>query len=316
MDHVPGARWHGIGSRKPCLLRAVSFFIWAPEADVFISESEGFMAGRFFEQLLDSNWQKKPKAKRSLTLPVSIAVHVVVLAAVVVLPLMSWGELPEPDQGAVRAFFVEQAAPPPPPPPPAPPKAVARPRVEAPKMKMQAPTEPPKFTAPIEVPPKIEDPGVDVGGSDLGLAGGETGGVEGGVAGGVQGGTLGGVVGGVPGGLPAVEAPPPPPPTPAPEVPKGPVRVGGQIKEPRKVRNVSPVYPEIAKQARVQGVVVLEAVISPTGEVTNVRVLRGAPLLNDAAVAAVRQWSYTPTQLNGQPVSVVMTVTVNFRLGD
>jgi protein TonB len=63
-------------------------------------------------------------------------------------------------------------------------------------------------------------------------------------------------------------------------------------------------------------VVVLEAVISPSGEVTNVRVLRGVPLLNDAALQAVRQWRYTPTMLNGQPVSVVMTVTVNFRLGD
>lgn len=94
------------------------------------------------------------------------------------------------------------------------------------------------------------------------------------------------------------------------------MRVGGQIKEPSKIRNVSPAYPDIAKQARVQGVVVLEAVISPSGEVTNVRVLRGVPLLNDAAALAVRQWRYTPTTLNGQPVAVVMTVTVNFRLGE
>jgi protein TonB len=253
-----------------------------------------------------------------MTLPVSIAVHVVVLAAVVVVPLMSWGELPEPDQGAVRAFFVESApAPPPPPPPPAPPKAAMKPRVERPQMKVQTPTEVPKFTAPVEVPPKIEDPGVDLGGSDLGVAGGEAGGVAGGVVGGVQGGVEGGVVGGVLGGVPEPQAlPPPPPPTTQPAAPKGPVRVGGQIREPSKVRNVPPSYPEIAKQARVQGVVVLEAVISPSGEVTNVRVLRGVPLLNDAALQAVRQWRYTPTMLNGQPVSVVMTVTVNFRLGD
>jgi protein TonB len=292
---------------------------WQCILDIFRSggplrfhETEGFMAGRFFEQLLDSNWQKNPRKKRSLTLPVSIAIHVVVLAAVVIVPLMSFGELPEPDQGAVRAFFVEQAAPPPPPPPPAPPRAAARPRVERPQMKVETPTVTPKFTAPIEVPPKIEDPGVDVGGSDVGVAGGETGGVEGGVEGGVQGGTVGGVVGGVLGGMPEPEAPPPPPPP----APTGPVRVGGQIKEPTKVRNVPPVYPEVAKQARVQGVVVLEAVISPSGEVTNVRVLRGVPLLNDAAVAAVKQWSYTPTMLNGTPVAVVMTVTVNFRLGE
>jgi protein TonB len=266
------------------------------------------MAGRFFEQLLDSNPQKHPKAKRRMTLPVSIAIHVVVLAAVIIVPMMSWGELPEPEQGAVRAFFVESAPAPPPPPPPAPPKAAAT-RVEKPKVKME--TTEPKFTAPMEVPPKIDDPGVDVG-SDMGVAGGEPGGVEGGV----QGGTVGGVVGGVLGGVPEPEAtPPPPPPTQAP-APKGPVRVGGQIKEPSKIRNVAPAYPDIAKQARVQGVVVLEAVISPSGEVTNVRVLRGVPLLNDAAAAAVRQWRYTPTTLNGQPVAVVMTVTVNFRLGE
>lgn len=272
------------------------------------------MPGRFLEHLLDSDWQKKPKAKRRMTLPVSVAIHVVVLAAVVVLPLMSWGELPEPDQGAVRAFFVESApaAPPPPPPPPAPPKA-AMARVQKPQVKMEKPTETPKFTAPMEVPPKIADPGFDVGGSDMGVAAGERGGVEGGVAGGVPGGVVGGVVGGVLGGVPEPQATPPPPPPP-PTVPKGPVRVGGQIKEPSKVRNVPPAYPDIAKQARVQGVVVLEAVINSSGEVTNVRVLRGVPLLNDAAAAAVRQWRYTPTTLNGQPVAVVMTVTVNFRL--
>ncbi|HVR69997.1 MAG TPA: energy transducer TonB [Vicinamibacteria bacterium] len=278
------------------------------------------MAGRFFEQLLDSSWQGNRRAKRGLILPVSIAIHTVVLVAVVVLPLMSWGELPEPDPGAVRAFFVESAPvappPPPPPPPPAAPRAATRPRVERPKVKVETLTEAPRFTAPVEVPPRIDDPGVDIGGSDLGVAGGEPGGVAGGVAGGVQGGVIGGVVGGVLGGVPEPEATPPPPPPTQPPAPKGPVRVGGQIKEPTKVRNVPPAYPDIAKQARVQGVVVLEAVISPSGEVTNVRVMRGVPLLNDAATNAVRQWRYTPTMLNGQPVSLVMTVTVNFRLDD
>src|SRR5919106_89383 len=125
------------------------------------------MPGRFFEQLLDSNWQKIPKAKRRLTLPVSIAIHVIVLAVVVVVPLMSWGELPEPDQGAVRAFFVESAAPPPPPPPPAP-KAAQRPKVEKPKVQV-TPTKAPKFTAPIEIPDKVPDAGVDLGGSAMGI---------------------------------------------------------------------------------------------------------------------------------------------------
>jgi protein TonB len=277
------------------------------------------MAG-LFDQLLESNLSKSRRPKSRLTLPVSIAIHVVVLTAVVVLPLMSWGELPEPDKGAVRAFFVESAAPPPPPPPP-PPAAkaatVARPKLTEPKAVV--PQEAPKFTAPIEVPERIAvDPGSDLGTADLpaGEPDGAPGGVEGGVKGGVEGGVKGGVVGGVLGGVPQPEATPPPTPAPKPEpTPSGPVRVGGKIKAPTKVSNVPPVYPDIAKQARVQGVVVLEATISPSGEVTNVRVVNGIPLLNEAAMNAVRQWRYTPTLLNGVPVPVIMTVTVNFRLG-
>jgi len=93
------------------------------------------------------------------------------------------------------------------------------------------------------------------------------------------------------------------------------VRVGGSIKEPKKLKSVAPEYPEIARQARVQGVVILECTISPEGEITRVTVLRGIPLLDQAAVDAVKQWVYAPTLLNGEPVSVIMTVTVNFRLG-
>jgi TonB family protein len=93
-----------------------------------------------------------------------------------------------------------------------------------------------------------------------------------------------------------------------------PIRVGGAITEPRKVRNVAPVYPEIARQARVQGIVILEATIDATGKVTEVTVLRGVPLLDQAAIEAVRQWEYTPTLLDGKPVPVIMTITVNFKL--
>ena len=91
--------------------------------------------------------------------------------------------------------------------------------------------------------------------------------------------------------------------------------MGGNIKEPRKLKNVNPVYPDIAKQARVQGIVILECVIGSLGDVTEVRVLRGIPLLDQAAIDAVKQWVYTPTLLNGLPVPVIMTVTVNFSLG-
>jgi TonB family protein len=129
---------------------------------------------------------------------------------------------------------------------------------------------------------------------------------EGGVSGGVEGGVPGGVVGGVVGGLP--EAPPPPPP------PVAPVRVGGNIRPPTKIKNVNPVYPSIAQSARVQGVVIVEATIGPDGKVSDARVLRSIPLLDQAALDAVRQWVFTPTLLNGVPVPVIMTVTVNFTL--
>ena len=88
----------------------------------------------------------------------------------------------------------------------------------------------------------------------------------------------------------------------------------GKIKEPKKTKDVPPQYPDIAKQARVQGVVILECTISPQGRVSDVKILRGIPLLNEAALTAVKQWVYSPTLLNGVPVPVIMTVTVNFRL--
>lgn len=109
----------------------------------------------------------------------------------------------------------------------------------------------------------------------------------------------------VPSMMAFVAAPPPPP---------EPVRVGGNIQAPTKVTNVDPRYPPVAQAARVQGVVILEAVIGPDGRVTDVKVLRSVPLLDEAAIEAVRQWTYTPTLLNGVAVPVIMTVTVNFQL--
>jgi TonB family protein len=105
--------------------------------------------------------------------------------------------------------------------------------------------------------------------------------------------------------------------TPTPAVPGGlmaPVRVGGDIKEPKKIRHVAPVYPDAALADRVQGVVILEAIIDTNGNVSDAKVLRSVPLLDQAAVDAVLQWQFTPTVLNGTPVRVIMTVTVNFSL--
>jgi periplasmic protein TonB len=244
------------------------------------------MERRLFEDLVESN-AARSHTSQGYTLPISLTLHAIALVAIVVVPLLTQAELPEP-AAAVNAFFVEPAAAPPPPPPPPPPapRAASAPRAVQPVTPADA-----KFTAPVDVPDQIKpEAGLDVG-------------VPGGVAGGVEGGVPGGVVGGVVGGLP--EAPPPPVQA---------VRVGGQIKEPKKIKNENPTYPDIAKQARVQGIVILECTISPQGKVTDVKILRGIPLLDQAAVDAVKQWVYTPTLLNGVPVPVIMTVTVNFKL--
>ena len=92
------------------------------------------------------------------------------------------------------------------------------------------------------------------------------------------------------------------------------IRVGGDIKEPQKIKDVKPVYPDDARAARVQGIVILEVIVGQDGSVTDAQVLRSVPMLDQAALEAVRQWAFTPTLLNGMPVSVIMTVTVNFAL--
>ena len=86
------------------------------------------------------------------------------------------------------------------------------------------------------------------------------------------------------------------------------------MREPKRIAGSPPEYPLIARNARVQGVVILEAVINERGEVGRIKVLRSVPLLDNAAITAVQQWRYTPTLLNGVPVSVLMTITVNFTL--
>jgi len=215
------------------------------------------------------------------TVPVSILAHIVLFAVVIIIPLMATDVLPTPP--VMMAFA---GAPPPPPPPPPPAPAVQQKPIEVVNPNA-APIEAPKEIVP-EAPP-----------SNAGISTGVPGGVEGGIPGGV----MGGVVGGLP------EAPPPPPPPPT-----APVRVGGNIKPPTKTRDVKPIYPPIAQSARVQGVVIIEATIGADGRVQQAKVLRGQPLLDQAALDAVKQWQFTPTLLNNVPVPVIMTVTVNFTL--
>ena len=106
-----------------------------------------------------------------------------------------------------------------------------------------------------------------------------------------------------------------PPPPPAQLAPPTAIRAGTRgVSLPQKLNEVSPVYPSIAMQAHIEGIVIIEATINESGNVVNARVLRSVPLLDQAAVEAVKQWRYTPSMLNGSPVPVIMTVTVNFTL--
>lgn len=105
------------------------------------------------------------------------------------------------------------------------------------------------------------------------------------------------------------------PPSGPPVIDQGPMRVGGEIEAPEKIVNVPPQYPELARRARLSGVVILEAIIDREGNVKDATVLRGLGLgLDEAAMSAVQQWKYTPTFYNGRPVEVLLTVTVQFQL--
>ena len=116
------------------------------------------------------------------------------------------------------------------------------------------------------------------------------------------------------GGPTPVQVPAPTPPPPAVDASR-PLRVAGGVTEPKKIKDVKPVYPPIAETARISGVVIAEIVIDTNGDVRDARILRSIPMLDQAALDAIRQWRYTPTTLNGVPVELVMTVTVSFTLG-
>jgi protein TonB len=130
------------------------------------------------------------------------------------------------------------------------------------------------------------------------------GGVAGGIAGGVSGGVPGGVEGGVKGGVKERASE------------DGEVlRVGGDVKEPVQVTHVPPTYPEEARKNRIQGRVVLEAVIDRKGNVTTIGAIESPdPMLTEAAIQAVKKWTYKPATKNGKPVKVHLTVTVAFKL--
>jgi len=220
------------------------------------------------------------RARRRLSiLPVSIAVHAIAVGLFVMSPLATVGDLPAFSSPLQAARYMPTIAPPSPPPPSESHAGVPR-------------------GAPIEAPLTIAPE--SAASSDRAAEGG----LESSI--------------GVNAGPPLVlglegNGPVPVPPSPPPQ-PTRPVRVGQGIREPKKILHVAPEYPIIAQRAGVEGTVILEAILDVTGKVVQVRVIRSHPLLDDAAVKAVQQWRYTPTELNGVPVPVLMTITVRFSL--
>jgi len=241
------------------------------------------------------------KTNTTWTVMLSFIVQCVLIVVAVILPMIYFDVLPA---AQLTSFLVAPPPPPPPPPPPAaaPPKVVKVIPRQFDAGRLQAPKAIPKDIAIIkedELPP----PSAGVGG------------VIGGMAGGISGGAMGGVLGGIIGAVPTA-APPPPPPPPKKETKAAPqrIRVGGNVQAANLVSQQRPVYPPLAKQARISGTVELSAIIGRDGRVQDLKVVKGHPLLVQAALDAVKNWVYRPTLLNGEPVEVSTTIDVNFTL--
>ncbi|HWY56773.1 MAG TPA: energy transducer TonB [Terriglobales bacterium] len=240
----------------------------------------------FADSLLDSPWTDR--SRRGLTTLVSFAVQSVAVGALLLLPLLYTQGLPQ------LQLIASLVAPTPPPAPPPQPMRSAREMTSNLSRDGQV-------IAPRSVPREIlhvdetsVPPPVDVGG--LGVVGG-------------TGNSLArnGVLDSIGGGLNAIV--PPPPPAPSIHAPRV-----SRMMEGNLIYRVQPQYPPLARQARVQGIVVLRAVISRDGKIENVQVIGGHPLLVKSAMDAVRQWRYRPYYLNNEPVEVETQVTVNFTL--
>jgi len=238
------------------------------------------------------------KTNKGWTVVISFTIQCLLLVVAVILPMVYFDVLPA---AQLSSFLVAPPPPPPPPPPPAAAQVVKTVRVIPRQFdagKLITPKAIPKDIAIIreeELPPASAGAGV-----------------YGGIAGGIGGGAAGGVLGGIINSVQAA-APPPPPPPPKAVVPQR-IRVGGNVQAANLINQVRPVYPPLAKQARISGVVELSAIIGKDGRVQDLKVVRGHPLLVQAALDAVKNWVYRPTLLNGEPVEVSTTIDVNFTL--
>ncbi len=246
----------------------------------------------FEDSLLESG--KRFKTRRPLTTSLSFGVQGLLVGVVVLIPLFIPQALP---QQHLTTFLV---APPPPPPPgslsqrPRSRKTVSQKKVsEIEDGRLRTPTAIPNKIAVVqeEAPPP--------------LVAGVIGGVPGGVPGGTPGGVLGGVLGNpLPPLVPKVVVPPPP----------QKLRISSGVAEANLIHRVLPQYPPLARQARIEGVVKLQAVISKDGSIENLRVVSGHNMLAQAALEAVRQWRYKPTLLSGEPCEAETEISVVFKI--
>jgi protein TonB len=226
---------------------------------------------------------------KAAVLPLAALAHGLLALLLVVIPIIRPGDLPRVD---LTSVFV---APAPPAPPPPPPKGRSHSGAAVRRIKPVRTVGPGVsafLTAPVAIPNTITEEPIDWGGAEDGIPGGVDYGVAGGYPKNLIGDALYRIIGD--------EAVP--------------VRAAGQVKIPRLVKRVEPAYPEIARLGRIQGTVILEATTDMYGRVVGVKILRSVPLLDEAAVDAVRQWLYEPMVVNGRPRGVVFTVTLRFEL--
>lgn len=244
----------------------------------------------FEDSLVESGG--KLKSKQGATTVVSFILQILLIGVLVLLPLVFTEALPKQQ---LMTFLV---APPPPPPPPPPPAAT--PEIKVVK-KVTTELDNGELRTPTKIPKKIQMIKEDEPPPPSSGVAGVVGGVPGGVPGGAVGGVLGGIISGTPTAVPKVATPQR-------------VRVSQGVSQGLLIHQVKPSYPPLARQARIQGTVVLQAVIGKDGNIQNLKVVSGHPMLAPAALEAVKQWKYKPYYLNGEPVEVDTTINVNFTL--
>jgi protein TonB len=229
------------------------------------------------------------KTKRGLTSTIAFLIEAVLVGIMVLLPLLFTDALPK---AQLMTFLVTPPPPPPPPPPPAAVVHVVR--------QIQTDIVNGQLRTPTKIPKKVEIIKEDA--APPPVMAGIVGGVPGGVPGGQMGGVIGGIISSTPVAVPKIATPQR-------------VRVSQGVTQGLLIRRVQPNYPALARQARIQGSVILQAQISKTGDIENLTLVSGHPMLAPAAIEAVKQWKYKPYILNGEPVEVDTQVTVNFTLG-